>query len=207
MTQEIFEQESILVSTRRGWLQASKANIAYFFKRPWVFPCVIFLAVLALGLPRAISPVIKQSYQLGLDLQEYKCLPYTLYAFASGRVDPPTDSLKPIELAHGQLVAFTAHDNIMDLPELDGKRIVKVVAGLPGDVLEVNADVAYINGVKWGDLTLLETLAKQPGHYDRREVVPEGKVLLLGTTEFSYDGRYYGFIDQAEINATAYPIF
>lgn len=33
------------------------------------------------------------------------------------------------------------------------------------------------------------------------------KVLLLGTTPYSYDGRYYGFIDQVDIEAEAIPVF
>lgn len=85
--------------------------------------------------------------------------------------------------------------------------MVKIVAGIPGDRLVVKDDFAYINGAPWGRLTLLRTLQKGSGSLDRDVHVPPGKVLLLGTTPYSYDGRYYGFIDQVDIEAEAIPVF
>lgn len=184
-----------------------KVRLAAFFDKPWKFPLVVFLAVLTVGIPRLVGPMAKAHVQFGIDLQEFKCLPYTFYWFTSGRVHPRSDEVKSIALQYNQFVSFVPSNNMMGLPQLDGKRVVKMVAGLPGDVFEVKDDVAYINGERWGDLTLLQTLGKTPGSYDRRVVIPEGQVLLLGNTEFSYDGRYYGLIDQREINAQAHPVF
>lgn len=181
--------------------------MANFFDRPWKLPLIVLLAVLTVGSPRLVGPVLKSHYQIGLDLQHFKCLPHTLYLFKSGRVNAAPEVGHSIPLEYGQYVSFVPYNNMMNRPDLDGKRIVKLVAGLPGDRFEVKNDVAYINGKEWGGLTLLDTLGAEKGSFDRTEIVPEGQVLLLGTTPYSYDGRYYGFIDQAEINAEAFPLF
>lgn len=181
--------------------------LAHFFDRPWKLPLIVLLAVVTVGFPRLVGPILKNHYQIGLDLQDFKCLPHTLYLFRSGRVNVAPETGNKIRLEYGQYVSFIPYDNMMGRPELDGIRVVKIVAGLPGDRLEVKNDVAYINGKEWGGLTLLETLDAKKGSFDRTEVVPEGKVLLLGTTPYSYDGRYYGFIDQAVINTEAFPLF
>lgn len=165
------------------------------------------MVLLTVGVPKTVAPILRERFQLGLDLQDYKCLPHTLYLFTSGRVDSPVEDIPNIKLERGQMVAFTSHDNIMLRRDLDGKRIVKLVAALPGDRVDVEKDQVYVNGEKWGDLTLMGTLQKSPGSLDRSAVVPEGKVLLMGTTQYSYDGRYYGFIDQKEINATVMALF
>src|SRR5690554_4707137 len=143
--------QSVAVLSR--W-EALKGNLAFFFDKPWKFPLVIFLAVLTIGAPRIAGPMVKAQVQFGIDLQEFKCLPYTFYWFTSGRVHPQSDDVEPIELTYNKFVSFTPSNNMMARPDLDGKRVVKMVAGLPGDVFEVKNDVAYINGKKWGDLTL-----------------------------------------------------
>lgn len=181
-------------------------HIKAFFDKPWKLPLVMLLGVIALGMPRLVTPVLKEHYQIGLDLQEYKCLPYTLYWFSMGRVDERAPRETQVTLNYGDLVSFIARDNIMGREDLNGKRIVKLVAGLPGDLIEVRDDAIFINGKRWGDLSLRETLGQAKGHFDRSQIIPEGKVLLLGNTEYSYDGRYYGLIDQSLINAQAYPI-
>lgn len=181
-------------------------NLKAFFDKPWKLPLVVLLGIVAIGVPNVATPVIKQHYQIGLDLQEHKCLPYTLYFFSMGRVDKNAPENDRVSLNYGDMVSFVASDNIMGRADLDGKRIVKLVAGLPGDLFEVRDDSIYINGDRWGGLTLRETLGHPKGHFDHSQVIPPGKVLLLGTTDYSYDGRYYGLLDQSLINAQAYPI-
>ena len=83
-----------------------------------------------------------------------------------------------------------------------------MVFALPGDAFEVKNDLAYINGKPVGrKLDLIEKLGKQPGSFDRKEVVPAGHVLLLGTEPRSFDGRYWGFVPENEIVAKATPLW
>lgn len=179
-----------------------KSNFAWFFARPWMAPAMALVAILMAVLPQAIGALVKSNVQIGWDAQDYKCLPFSLYLFKM-------ESARPAEVAtrRGAMVVFKPHDGNTGISRLDGIRMVKVVAGLPGDRLVVKDDFAYVNGAPWGRLTLLGTLHKGAGSFDRDVYVPPGKVLLLGTTPYSYDGRYYGFIDQGDIEAEAIPVF
>lgn len=189
-----------------GRWERTKANVAYFFRKPTRLPLMVLLAMLVVAIPQILSPVLKNNWRVAFDFQDFKCLPYTIYAFRMGAVDSRLPDGKRIDLKRGMFVSFIPTNNAMGIPKLDGQRITKIVAGLPGDVLKVKDDVAYINGKEWGKLALLKTLGKASGAFDRTAVVPPGKVLLLGTLQSSYDGRYYGFIDQRMINAQAFPL-
>lgn len=182
--------------------QSWRANFAWFFARPWVAPAVGLIAILMLVLPQALGALVKANVQIGWDAQDYKCLPFSLYLFKMESTRPADVSMR-----RGAMVVFRAHDGNTGISRLDGIRMVKIVAGIPGDRLVVKDDFAYINGAPWGRLTLLGTLQKGSGSLDRDVYVPPGKVLLLGTTPYSYDGRYYGFIDQVDIEAEAIPVF
>lgn len=179
-----------------------------FFKaKPYLIPITIFATLLYIVILQVGASAVKNYYSFAIDLQDEKCLPYTLYFLKKGGVDPRYSKDKRIKLKKGMYVSFVSDDKMMGLPIFDKRHITKMVAGLPGDVLEVKNDVAYVNGKEWGDLSLLGDLNKPIGYYDRKEVVPYGKVLLLGTLKDSYDGRYYGFIDQNVISSQAFPIF
>lgn len=193
-------------SARIGRWARFRANAAIFFRKPTRLPLVGLLAILTISIPQIVGPTLRQSYRIGIDLQKYGCLPYVLYLFKAGGVDPRLPPEKHFDLERGMYVNFVPENNVMQIPELDGQSIVKQVAGLPGDELVVKDDVAYINGREWGKLWLLKTLKREPGSYDRREVVPDGKVLLMGTLKTSYDGRYYGFVDQSLIRAQAFAL-
>jgi conjugal transfer pilin signal peptidase TrbI len=83
-----------------------------------------------------------------------------------------------------------------------------MVFALPGDAFEVKNDLAYINGKPVGrKMDLIDKLGKQPGSFDRKEIVPAGHVLLLGTEPRSFDGRYWGFVPENEIVAKATPLW
>ncbi len=185
-----------------------RRNARLLFQRKYVLPLVVLGGVLTIGLPQIVGPMVKQRYRVALDLQKDGCLPYTAYVFRMGSVDSRAPTGMRVTLERGMFVSFIPHDGMMGgVTAFDGHRVVKMVAGLPGDVLEVRNDVAYINGQRWDQLWLREELKREAGAFDRREVVPDGKVLLMGTLKGSFDGRYYGFVAQEEINAQAYPIF
>lgn len=188
-------------------LERFKSNFKLCTRNRAIIPLVLLLAVLLVFAGREGAAAIKQHYILGLDLQEDGCLPHVLYGMRLGRVDEQAPESKQITLERGMYVSFISQDNMMGLDLFDGKRIVKIVAGLEGDVLRVENDQVFVNDVYWGEMSLLGTLGKQSKELDRELIVPEGKLLLMGTLETSYDGRYYGFIDQSAIDAQAFPLF
>lgn len=135
--------------------------------------------------------------RIGVDLQEVRCLPWRVYLVELGR---------PEQMTKGGVVAFKPRNGLMG-SKFEGRLVGKMIAGVPGDVLEVKQDVAYVNGKRVGDLVLLPKLHAKPGSYDRREIVPTGKILVLGTEPRSYDGRYWGFLDQSAVIGTVKPLF
>lgn len=187
-------------------LERFKSNFKLCTKNRAIIPFVLLLAVLMIFIAKEGAVAVKERYILGLDLQEHGCLPHVLYGMKLGRTDEKAPDNKKIKLERGMYVSFISKDKMMGLDIFDGKRIVKIVAGLEGDVLRVENDQVFVNDEYWGNMSLLGTLGKESKELDRVAVVPKGKVLLLGTLETSYDGRYYGFIDQAVIDAQAYPL-
>lgn len=138
----------------------------------------------------------RQDYRIGVDLASVRCLPWRLYMITYG---------EPEVLKRGDYVAFVPTNGLMG-EHFDGKTVGKMVAGLPGDKLVVKNNIAYIGDRLIGELDLTEKLGKKPGDFDRVVTIPAGKVLVIGTEPRSYDGRYWGFLDQKLIIGRVGPI-
>lgn len=137
-------------------------------------------------------------YRIGVDVQQQQCLPWKWYLITVG---------KPDEIRRGDILVAVMKQGRMG-HGFDGQAITKMVFALPGDLFEVKNDLAYVNGRQVGrKMDLIEKLGKQPGGFDRKEIVPTGQVLMLGTEPRSFDGRYWGFVPENEIVAKATPIW
>lgn len=108
----------------------------------------------------------------------------------------------------GQYVAFKSMNGLMG-PSFEGKLIGKQIGAVPGDHVVVKHDVLFVNGQIIGALNpiTLTRLGVTPGYYDRDQLVPNGKLLALGTEPRSYDGRYWGFLDQKSVIGWVKPVF
>jgi conjugal transfer pilin signal peptidase TrbI len=93
-------------------------------------------------------------------------------------------------------------------PGLQGQPFFKVVRGVPGDAVSVNARVVAINGEVVGR-------AKTQA-YDRRplepiaaSVIPPGHYYVQGTSPDSFDSRYRdsGLVRAEQVLATVVPLF
>lgn len=157
----------------------------------------LFWTAISLSVLYPLLSMATHNIRIGLDLQEVRCLPWRVYLLELGR---------PKQMIKGGVVAFKPRDGLMG-PKFEGRLVGKMIAGVPGDVLEVKQDVAYVNGKRVGELVLLPKLNAKPGSYDRRETVPANKILVLGTEPRSYDGRYWGFLDQSAVIGTVKPLF
>ena len=165
-------------------------------------PRMLFLRNSVLGTIGAFIVAIaavnafRQEYRIGIDLAEVRCLPWSVYFITYGM---------PQKIERGDYVAFVPQNGLMG-PHFEGKTVGKMVAGLPGDQVIVKNDIAYVDGRLVGKLNLLDKLGKQPGAFDRTEIVPEGKIFVIGTEERSYDGRYWGFLDKKLIIGSVGPV-
>jgi conjugal transfer pilin signal peptidase TrbI len=90
----------------------------------------------------------------------------------------------------------------------DGTLLVKRLAGLPGDLVEVTAAGVRVNGQLLADgLALAGKLGHAAADFTRHYRVPQGQFLALGTDPSSLDGRYYGPLPQSRIRGRARVLF
>lgn len=179
------------------WLHSQLTAIADDPTRKRFAKRAIASSVLALMIGIPLGNTFGKHYKISLDLGEFRCLPWYVYLVELGR---------PASLKRGDYVAFVARDGVMG-DRFEGKLIGKMVAGLPGDTVIVKNDFATVNDTPVGALTLLPRLGKQSRDLDRTAVVPEGMVFVVGTEPRSYDGRYWGFLDQSYLIGRVKPVF
>lgn len=150
-------------------------------------------------------------YGIAFDPQAKQCLPGTRVYLVDRQAK---------EIHRGDIAVFAArglgtwiaqgHPAVGPLAPSyrDGKRIVKRVAGVPGDRVEVTADEVRVNGERVGEgLDLAATLARPVHTFIRTETVPRGMYWFMGLTRDSFDSRYWGYVAEEQIVGKAYPIF
>lgn len=121
-------------------------------------------------------------YHLAIDPQLVRCLP-EVHAVLIDRLGHPRQ--------RGELVVFEAHGLAPAFP--DGTLLVKRLAALPGDRVDVSPQGVQVNGeLVAPGLALAGKLGHQPADFTRSYQVPPDHFLALGTHELSLDGRYYG---------------
>lgn len=126
------------------------------------------------------------------------CLPHKVYFFNKKQTIG--------NLKKGDIVAGYAIHMEPELP--DGETIVKMVAGVAGDIVEIQNGIVKING------RYLDTVfygVKKEGvpktHWDTTYTINEGELFLYGTGEKSYDSRYWGVFPKSRIIGVVRPIF
>lgn len=98
---------------------------------------------------------------------------------------------------------------VFNAPDAD-ERYIKRVIGLPGDTIEMDNDILYVNGKAYKEKYLDENrketpLSKLTENFTLEELtgetkVPEGKLFVLGDNRLeSYDSRRFGFIASEEV--------
>ena len=114
-------------------------------------------------------------------------LPFTLVKVTHGA-----------DVARGDVVIF-------DSPA-DGTRLIKRVAALGGDRVEVREGHVFVNGAPEGAHLLDLSFGGGPDLPSTR--VPEAQVLVLGDARGnSNDGRFFGFVSVDDIYAKALGVY
>ncbi|WP_337576953.1 S26 family signal peptidase [Megasphaera massiliensis] len=103
-------------------------------------------------------------------------------------------------LSYGDYVNVHQPVDIPALHSPQGTRLLKQVAGLPGDEYTVSDKSIFIRGKSYPiyNFSYLPHLA--PGQYQ----VPEGQVLLLNPMEYSLDSRYLGPLPKNSIESKVF---
>jgi conjugal transfer pilin signal peptidase TrbI len=166
----------------RGY--ANKTALALFY-------CIVALLVIA-----AVF-----NCRLMFEAQKAACLPFTVAIVRYHHVD---------EFKRGDIVAFTPPDLQMGDMFKD-KIIVKMIGAIPGDSVVVKNEELSINGKVFGPLDIAAKAAKymhrDASSFERTEVVPPGKLLVVGTLPKTFDSRYWGFLAQDAVLGSVYPIY
>ncbi len=144
-----------------------RQKLRYFFKE-WVLPVIIALIIVLL-------------------LNKYVFILVTVPTGSMEDTIIPGDRLFVNELfdiddvKRGDILVFKSD-------ELDDKRLVKRLIGLPGETVEIESDGSiYINGEK-----IEEPYAANFQGEEKVFVIPEGSYFFLGDNRpISYDARYW----------------
>jgi signal peptidase I len=103
---------------------------------------------------------------------------------------------------------------VFEFPEDPSKDFIKRVIGLPGDVVEIRNKKLVVNGkpIKDG-----HSIHKDPKIFPARLqprdnlgpiTVPEHKLFVMGDNrDFSYDSRFWGFVDLLAVKGKAFIIY
>lgn len=134
-------------------------------------------------------------YRIGVDMVKGdSCLPFTFYLYQPGN----------FSVEKGAYFAFKARR--MQPYYDDDLIIIKEIVGVPGDKVRVDSKV-YVNDVYRGDLPHIKKLKKTVSDFARNEIVPPEKFWVMGTHPRSFDSRYWGYVDHAQIIGKAYALW
>lgn len=169
-------------------MSASKNSRAHFLLKA--------SSILAIVL--AIGAWFDARFYFGIDGQEYKCLPFTLFIVDTAQKD----------IERGQYFAYVADG--MAPAVRDGDIALKIAAGVSGDIVDIQTEETFVNGVSQpnGPLHFLNKLDHLTEEKLVREVtLHEGELFGMGTEPTSFDSRYWGAVKQGQVEGRAYAIF
>lgn len=143
--------------------------------------------------PLAIVVVFQIYFKVGINITN--SLPQTVFLVT--KFDQ--------QLKRGNYLSFSWRGAF---PYPEGVEFIKIVKGVPGDVVSYKGREVFINGeyVATAKQFSQSRMALELGPSG---VIPEGKFFVYATHPDSLDSRYAltGFIDRTAVRGRAYPIF
>ena len=112
-------------------------------------------------------------------------------------------------------VSDPKHDDIVvfKFPEDPSKDFIKRVVGVEGDTIEIRNKKVYVNGkLKESDFAIHLDPYFQFSERNRDNLgpieVPENSIFVLGDNrDYSYDSRFWGFVDLKDLKGKAFMIY
>lgn len=158
----------------------------------------LFKATAILSVVLLIGAYIGNRFYIGIDSQEYGCLPFTMVIVDTHQRD----------IQRGQYFAYVAKG--MQPAVDDGLIAFKQAVGVPGDQVTVGAEETTVNGVPQAN-GLLRHAEKVEGKsvedFIRTIRVGAEQLFAMGTEPPSFDSRYWGPVEQSQIIGRVYPIY
>jgi conjugal transfer pilin signal peptidase TrbI len=138
----------------------------------------------------------KLPISLGFDPNDEKCLPDLHLALMVHHT--------PHAVHIGDLVFWAPRG---ELNYVKQQFVLKQVAGIPGDHVVIKGQEVFINGVlRASGLPLAVLYHRRADQLARDEVIPAGKVFVLGTHPRSDDSRYWGYVELGSLDGFAYKL-
>ncbi|WP_283738619.1 S26 family signal peptidase [Alcaligenes faecalis] len=154
------------------------------------------LAVLSVCMATA-GIMFMDRYRIGIDPQIEKCIPgITFYLI----------DLKDKQLERDGIYVFMAKG--LEPLFKEGTQMVKFLRGMPGDTVEVTKDHrVMVAGQELGRGLFLTRELEQPVEkFIGKGVLKEGSYWFMGTSDRSFDSRYWGTVKDEQIIGRAYPL-
>lgn len=148
-------------------------------KRWWRAAAVIPIAIAA----KLLSLYVTPNYGILLERTIDGCLPWAVYWWDK--------KASVLPLQRYDLVLFPAR-GMMPVIE-DDQPIGKMVAGLPGDRVKIEAGNVFINDAFIGDVHYgAKKLGKPVSYWDKTYTLGKDEIFVYGSEEHSWDSRYWG---------------
>lgn len=163
-------------------------------RRIWVAKVFAGALIVVLG-----AFYIADNWRLLWDRQVRKCMDVNVLLFHT----KPQNTYR-----RGDILVFESSNAEPVFP--NGTRLAKVAVGVPGDVVEITpGERILVNGVEVArGLTYLNKIPshKRTKFYGRRTLA-ENEYWMMGTTDRSFDSRYWGSIHATQILGKAWVLF
>ena len=138
----------------------------------------------------------KPPFGFGFDPNDEKCIPDMHLSFM---VRTPPRTLKDDDIVFWKPVGPLAY--------VKQEFVMKQVGGVAGDHLVIHGDKVFINGkLKVSGLALASLYHRTPAQLERDEVIPAGKIFVIGQHPHSDDSRYWGYLDTKVLEGYAFKL-
>lgn len=161
--------------------------------RPWMARVWLWLFLLVVV---TCAPGTTR-WSIGIDFQRRPSNPFRLYLHDRGGVT----------VHRGVYATFRVAG--FERLRLRESMLVKRIVAIEGDAIGISGNWLLINGQKAARINpvVLARAGLAQSRLVDEDVVPEGKVLLLGASADSFDGRYFGFVDVVQLEGRAIPLW
>lgn len=162
--------------------------------KPFILKVIVLITLMGIVMGYFLS-----RYRIGYDSQLVKCIPgTTLYLIDK----------KDKEVKRDAIYAFTAKG--LEPIFAEGTQMVKFVRGMPHDSIEITPHdyrVLINEHELFRGLPLAKRLGRDNDSFVGKGTLKDKEYWFFGSSEESFDSRYWGVVHEEQIVGRAYPLF
>ena len=185
------ENPKLILKKKKGFIKSKDDRKPW---KPFIFKVVVLMTIMGIGMSYFLG-----RYRIGYDSQIVKCIPgYTLYLIDK----------KDRIVERDAIYAFSAKG--LEPVYANGTQMVKFARGMPNDKVEITPEdyrVLINEHELFQGLPLAHRLGKDDDFFVGKGTLKEQQYWFFGTSEESFDSRYWGVVHDDQIVGRAYPLF